>query len=75
MARALMLGNIKNLTCYLHFWQAISIRYAAIMSQNRDLVIIWSTLNWLDLISTEKKHGKQRWSIKMIAPSQLFTVC
>ena len=31
-------------------------------------------LNWLDLISTEKK-GKQQWSIKMLSLSQLLTVC
>ena len=37
--------------------------------------MIKSTLNWLDLISTEKKHGRQRQSIKTIALSQLFTVC
>ena len=55
MARACMLEKIENVACYLHFWHAISTWYATIMSRNRGKVIIWSTLNWLYLISTEKR--------------------
>ena len=29
----------------------------------QDNYMMKSILNWLDLISTEKKHGKQRWLI------------
>ena len=35
MARAYMLKNIENATWYLHYQHAVTIQYAAIMSQNR----------------------------------------
>ena len=34
MARARTLEKIENVACYWHFWHAIFILYAAIMSQS-----------------------------------------
>ena len=36
MARARTLKNIENVTCSLHFWHVISIRYAVIEDKSLD---------------------------------------
>ena len=76
MARARMSKNIEYVTWYSHFWHAISKQYAAIMTRNAakscydqiDFELIGSNI-------IEKKTLQTATIIKIIALSQLFTVC
>ena len=77
MARARMSKNIEYVTWYSHFWHAISKQYAAIMTRN-EAKSCYDQIDFEPIgsnIIEKKKHCRQRQSIKIIALSQLFTVC